>query len=237
MNNYICMHRERTTKMHKCKFYTQCCDKFYYCIKCHNDNQTHICPPKSITHISCDLCDTMQQISQMCIKCDTLFAHYYCDICKIYSQEDAFHCDKCNACMIGKSYDYKHCKKCNCCISRQKYDQHICLENRLDDNCSICLLSLKSELKTVILKCGHSLHEKCKNELLKDHSKCPICMMTLKDMTNEYKQIDEQIARSSYKNFKIVQIYCNDCMKHSNNKYHPIGTRCIKCYSYNTTIC
>jgi RING finger/CHY zinc finger protein 1 len=172
----------------------------------------------------------------MCQACDTVFAHYYCEICKVYSQKNAFHCDDCISCILGNIYEYQHCKKCNCCISRQKYDQHICIENRLDDNCSICCTSLKYYNKVVILKCGHSLHEQCKDELLKTHTCCPICKMSLVDLADQYKQTEELIRKNPIHNQKIVKIHCNDCIKQNDVLFHPFGTRCIKCYSFNTTL-
>lgn len=234
MTEQICPYRHK--KITKCKIFAECCKESYCCVKCHNDINNHILEPINVSHVICKTCDTLQQASYMCESCDVIFAHYFCAACKIYSQENAFHCNECNACMLGNTYEYKHCKKCNCCILRLQYDQHKCIENRLDNDCTICCTSLKCELKIVILKCGHSLHEHCKDKLLKTHTNCPICKMSIVDMTYEYSQLDDKIKKNPYKNEKTVKIYCNDCIKESNVLYHPLGNKCNRCYSYNTII-
>jgi RING finger/CHY zinc finger protein 1 len=232
-----CVHKK---KQPKCKIYANCCDKIFPCIKCHNEYfinmQPHTVTQKDIVHIMCNACECIQPISNMCSTCETLFSRYHCDTCKIYSDSDAFHCEKCDMCIIGNEYEYKHCNTCNCCIEINKYEDHKCMINRLDSNCPICLDDQKSDKKIVILKCGHSLHEECKNELFLITYKCPMCFKTVKDMTNEFRQIDNQISCEPYPYKKIVEIKCNDCLCTSKIFYHPLGLKCKTCYSYNTYI-
>lgn len=174
-----CQHKKEKIR---CMIYTNCCDHYYQCVKCHNENENHTIKLSDIVNIKCLDCEKTQQISEKCSneKCQICFSQYFCAKCKIFSNETIFHCDQCNACIGGLKYKYKHCKICDCCIEKRKYNLHICIENRLLDNCPICIESLKSNLQVVILKCGHSIHQICKKTLCNTNFlKCPICKTSI----------------------------------------------------------
>lgn len=177
MENFCIINHKK--RLQKCTLFASCCKQSYPCSRCHDECNNHKLLSEHITHVICLLCNTKQIPSYMCEICNIVFAHYYCNRCKLYSNEEAYHCDECNICLTGEKKNYKHCKKCNCCISNEIYDQHICVINRFNDNCSVCCDKLINFTNIKILNCGHALHETCKNELLKKYSYCPICKATI----------------------------------------------------------
>ncbi len=58
-------------------------------------------------------------------------------------------------------------------------DDNISLKSETSDNCcSVCLYSLKTNVK--VLDCKHSFHENCINEWLKAKNNCPLCRYPIK---------------------------------------------------------
>jgi len=169
--NTSCDHYEGV----KCSIVAPCCNKIYSCHRCHDEAEDH---PLYSTYkyISCNQCNHVQRKSNKCEMCELTFASYRCDKCQIWSNNDIYHCDKCKCCKVGKKEDFFHCDKCDCCMNIQLTD-HICIENITDDDCVICLNSLKIQYVSLKkMKCGHVLHLKCYNQLL-SHGvcKCPSC--------------------------------------------------------------
>lgn len=235
--NKLCNHYRNS-----CTFFAKCCNYFYNCKRCHNENNEHefIC-----NEIKCDSCSVLQRFSQKCESCSLLFGTFCCEYCKLLDSTPdkfIFHCYKCGICRIGKREDYTHCDKCNCCLYNLYFNDHKCLDNRLKRNCPICLEYLDTSTgKIMILRCGHSLHEKCMiDSLNEDNYKCPICYKLIGSLDAFDEFIDLEIEMTpmpyDYKD-KMVKVYCNECETKSETKFHILGLKCKneKCRSYNTT--
>ena len=103
------------------------------------------------------------------------------------------HCDKCGICRIGRACDYKHCDKCNHCYTLNFFQTHKCLSDSTKTNCPICEeYMFDSKAPISILKCGHSIHKHCWEELLKHGDyKCPFCKKTVTEsMSEQWKLFD-----------------------------------------------
>jgi RING finger/CHY zinc finger protein 1 len=89
-----------------------------------------------------------------------------------------------------------------------------------------------------VLDCGHTLHNKCRAQLLQSNSfGCPICSVAMIDMSREWDIMRQEVADTpmpeEYRN-KMVKILCNDCCESSENLFHVVGIECGKCGSFNT---
>ena len=197
-----------------CSLFTACCKCWYKCKICHNEKNSHRIEPKNIKKIQCMYCSKQQKPSKCCSdkKCDKIFGKYFCDKCIVYENnilnDSMFHCAKCNMCFYGSSDIFIHCQKCNYCYNRNI--EHICMENKIDNKCGICLENMKGlKKKITILCCGHAIHEECINEYIhniihiSENYKvyCPLCRIVILD-TKNYDNF--------YNNEKINKIYTND---------------------------
>jgi hypothetical protein len=105
-----CKHYVRNVKM-------QCamCEKWYTCRLCHDEAETHTLPRRETQHMLCMFCGCAQGVSDTCIKCAKTAAHYYCAICKLWSDDPdkpVYHCYDCGLCRVGRGLgkDYFHCQ-------------------------------------------------------------------------------------------------------------------------------
>jgi RING finger/CHY zinc finger protein 1 len=242
-NNDGCKHYLR-----KCKLISPCCKNLYTCRLCHDEEQNGINVPLdkqhtlnrfSVTNIVCTECNTTQDINKYCTECGILFGKYYCKICRLYDDnidKKQYHCDKCGICRTGGAENFTHCDKCNLCINSTMFDTHVC-RGIVDYDCSICMEPIfDSTLPTYMPKCGHYMHSHCMMEYMKTNFKCPVCSISLYDMTEINTFIDQEIAQTpmppEYKD-TMVNILCNDCHEESSVVFHVIGHKCV-CGSYNT---
>jgi hypothetical protein len=191
---------------------------------------------KDIRQIICKICDRKQEFRRKCKYCEIDFGEYYCNKCKIIeNNRDIYHCNKCGHCINGMKKDFIHCKECDLCV--KKNIKHKCIKDRNDRQCSICMEELDKKTNVVSMICGHSIHEECLKFHLKSSYKCPECMKTIKDMREEFKKIDDEIENEPLSDELSydVKIFCNDCEETTITQYHYLGTKCLKCKSYNTT--
>lgn len=107
-----CLHYRRNVKL-------QCaaCEKWYTCRLCHDEVEEHILPRKMTKHMLCMLCGYAQKASDSCVNCGECAAQYYCNICKLWSDDvnkPIYHCDDCGICRVGHGLDkdFFHCKVC-----------------------------------------------------------------------------------------------------------------------------
>ena len=170
----------------KHNIYLKCCNKYYNCYYCHNENNDHIVKKKDILKIRCNECYKEQELSNKCINCGIKFAKYYCNKCKYWSNEEIYHCNKCNICYIKTSNELIHCDECNKCYNKEIYDFHICSISKDNYECQICFENFKkSNEKCYFLKCQHKIHVSCYNkykEYCKNNNKifnCGICRKKL----------------------------------------------------------
>ncbi|XP_016982877.1 RING finger and CHY zinc finger domain-containing protein 1 [Drosophila rhopaloa] len=233
-----CAHYKR-----RAMFVTPCCNKFYKCRFCHDENETHHFDRKTLTELICSECNTRQTVREQCENCGVRFGKYTCLICNLFDDADKkqYHCHGCGICRIGGAENFFHCQVCNMCLPIQlKIDGHRCVENISRSHCPVCLGDIHtSRIPCHIPDCGHLLHKMCFDQLLASgHYTCPTCQTSLIDMTALWEYLDDQASRMpvplKYENQR-VHIFCNDCHKTSKTKFHFIGLKCMHCGAYNTT--
>ncbi|KAM7351993.1 ring finger and CHY zinc finger domain containing 1 isoform 2-T6 [Cochliomyia hominivorax] len=233
-----CAHYKR-----RAMFVTPCCNKFYKCRFCHDENESHHFDRKTLTELICSECNTRQKVQERCQNCGIRFGKYTCLICNLFDDSDKrqYHCEQCGICRIGGKENFFHCKVCNMCLPIQlKIDGHRCVENISRSHCPVCLGDIHtSRIPCHIPDCGHLLHKMCFDQLLTSgHYACPTCQTSLIDMTALWEYLDAQAELipipKKYENEKI-HIFCNDCHKTSKTKFHFIGLKCSYCGAYNTT--
>jgi RING finger/CHY zinc finger protein 1 len=255
-----CVHYSR-----KCKIIASCCNKVYPCRLCHdqsllleplsnNNNEDNTdshkhkhkqCPQLNfnrhlIKKVVCNMCNLEQDVQQYCTNCNTCFGRYFCNRCNLFDDMDKgqYHCDDCGMCRTGGKENNFHCHSCNMCLSLLIKSTHKCL-NRQNITCPICIEDIFTSVRpNQIMKCGHSIHTDCLKELVKQTSyKCPLCNVSLFDMSTFNESLDREIALTimpaDYASVKL-DILCNDCHRESNVKFHIIGHKCLNCGSYNT---
>lgn len=233
-----CLHYRRNVKL-------QCaaCEKWYTCRLCHDEAEEHILPRKMTKYMLCMLCGYAQKASDACVECGECAAQYYCNVCKLWSDDvnkPIYHCDDCGICRVGHGLDkdFFHCKTCRACISITQTNNHKCIERATDADCPICGENMFASHKTVIfMDCGHSIHRTCFNQYMASSYKCPICSKSIVNMealfTNLANIIREQPMPEEFENVTST-ILCNDCSAKCTTKYHFLGLRCQICRSYNT---
>ena len=206
-NLYGCSHYKRG-----CDVYARCCKKWYHCNLCHDEHNTHKMDVDNIKRIKCLYCFKIQAPKQYCnnLNCNKCLGNYYCHKCMIYNDEHPskkmFHCDSCKICLYGQHSLFKHCKKCDYCY--ENTTSHICLENKIKNNCGICLDNMyRSYKKLTMLKCGHAIHTECINSYINNiiyKSKrkklyCPICREIIINI-DEYNDYNSDTEMNTYNN-------------------------------------
>ncbi|XP_055906411.1 uncharacterized protein LOC129941731 [Eupeodes corollae] len=233
-----CEHYKR-----RAMFVTPCCNKFYKCRYCHDENETHHFDRKTLTELICVECNTRQKVQEQCEKCRVRFGKYTCLICNLFDDEDKnqYHCNGCGICRIGGRDNFFHCEVCNMCLPIElKIEGHRCVENISRSNCPVCLGAIHtSRIPCHIPDCGHLLHKMCFDQLLASgHYVCPTCQTSLLDMTKMWEYLDTQaLLMTMPKKYESqrVYIFCNDCHDTCKTKFHFVGLKCIHCGGYNTT--
>jgi hypothetical protein len=83
------------------------------------------------------------------------------------------------------------------------------------------------------MRCGHTIHVACLEQLMRSQYKCPLCSASLLDpetMQEHYRAMDQEIAATQmpdeYRNTR-VQILCNDCHQRSETAWHVLGLKCM----------
>lgn len=235
-----CPHYQRN-----CKLECPTCLKWYPCRFCHDQEVTsHKMSRNEVKHILCMKCNTPQEPdTNECVNCEHELANYFCDKCVLYDNDcskDIYHCDKCEICRLGLGLgkDYFHCDECNICLSIDLREKHKCVSNSTHSNCPICNEYLFTSVhKVVFMKCGHSIHQSCYDELVKHSYKCPMCKKTVVNVETQFRILDQEIQQqplpSPYNLWRCI-ISCNDCKGKSNVNYHILGLKCKYCKSYNT---
>ncbi|XP_067620821.1 putative uncharacterized protein DDB_G0285119 [Eurosta solidaginis] len=233
-----CAHYKR-----RAMFVTPCCNKFYKCRFCHDENESHHFDRKTLTELICSECNKRQKVQEQCEACGTRFGKYICLVCNLFDDTDKkqYHCNGCGICRIGGAENFFHCGVCDMCLPiRLKIDGHRCVENISRSHCPVCLGDIHtSRIPCHIPDCGHLLHKTCFDQLLNSgHYTCPICQTSLIDMTALWEYLDAQAVSlpvpKKYENEQL-HIFCNDCHKTSKTKFNFIGLKCMQCDAYNTT--
>jgi hypothetical protein len=201
----------------------------------------------AVTEVMCMKCNTLQPAEDRCVKptCESNgrpFAKYFCRICHLYDDRQAniYHCPFCNCCRKGKGLgiDFRHCMRCNACVSLSD-DDHRCIPQKLQGSCPICHETLFQSTEPLRgLKCGHVMHLACFTEYRRGQRyTCPLCMRCMEDMSDYFALLDAAVRMQpmpyAYLS-TLSNVYCQDCEKTGQCKYHFVGQKCPHCGSYNT---
>ncbi|XP_041993847.1 probable E3 ubiquitin-protein ligase RZFP34 isoform X2 [Salvia splendens] len=243
---YGCPHYRR-----RCRIRAPCCNEIFSCRHCHNDAKNsisieqklrHDIPRHSVEKVICSLCDTEQEVQQVCKSCGVCMGRYFCGVCKLFDDDtskEQYHCNGCSICRIGGSKNFFHCNKCGCCYSALLKTSHPCVERAMHQDCPVCFEYLfESRNDVIALPCGHTIHKACLEEMQEHYQyACPICSKSVCDMSKVWEKFDLEIAATPmppYCENKMVWILCNDCGRNSEVKYHVVAHKCPHCKSYNT---
>eukprot|EP00301_Raphidiophrys_heterophryoidea_P021711 c6057_g1_i1.p1 GENE.c6057_g1_i1~~c6057_g1_i1.p1 ORF type:complete len:267 (+),score=43.65 c6057_g1_i1:37-837(+) len=237
-----CEHYERS-----CLLVAPCCGEAFGCRFCHdlakNENETdvkkqHVINRHLVERCICTECNTEQIVKQVCESCGSLMGKYYCDVCKLFDNNETkkiFHCDECGICRVGGRENYFHCSTCAVCLPISIKDNHKCVENTMKQDCPVCVLpQFESRDPSEILPCGHSIHCKCKKALIKSGSwpRCPLCNADMHDLSEAYCHLKEVIAQTAmpraYRDTKVM-ILCNNCARKTETDFHIDGLECKAC--------
>jgi RING finger/CHY zinc finger protein 1 len=240
-----------------CSLIAKCCGEEFGCRFCHdNEDDTHTMNRYDVEEIVCNKCKLRQPVSNSCKNdnCDNKnipFAKYYCDICHLYSDNhitEIYHCDKCKICRMcslgNTKNDYTHCDKCGGCILAELISTHKCISDGMKGDCCICLESIfLSKDPVKIMGCGHTIHGKCFEDLLKSNKTlCPLCRKTILDgeaLKSLIIRMDNIIESNPFRSSPsgiLTKIKCNDCDFNDKVLYHPMGLKCGGCGGYNTMV-
>jgi Zinc-ribbon/CHY zinc finger/Ring finger domain len=201
----------------------------------------------AVQEIMCMKCNALQPAEDRCINPDCEsdgkpFAKYYCKICHLYDDRPrpVFHCPYCNTCRmgLGLGIDFRHCMRCNACVSLEDRD-HRCIPQKLQGSCPICHETLFQSTEPLRgLRCGHVMHMSCfTNYRRGQRYTCPLCMKSMEDMNDYFALLDAAVRMQpmpiAYLS-TMSNIYCQDCEKSGQCRYHFVGHKCPHCGSYNT---
>jgi len=234
--DFSCPHYRR-----KCKFVTPCCDGLYRCRFCHDEEQDHTLRRDDVTQVECSACGERQGVVESCRKCGLRFGKYFCFDCKLYDDEDKqqFHCTGCGICRVGGRSNYFHCHRCDMCLPNHLEGAHKCVEKVSRSNCPVCQEDIHtSRIPSQIPPCNHLIHKTCFDEMLSNgHYACPLCGVSMMDMTDVWKIYDKEISETPMPEEYLdlyAAIQCRDCFKPSLSRFHILGMKCIECGSFNT---
>ena len=139
-----CKHYER-----KCEVLAPCCDKFYSCRLCHDEDEDKACKTEhmdrhEVQKVRCTDCGEVQSAGEKCSGCGVTFAEYFCSCCRMYSTPTAagiYHCEGCGICRVGKRENFFHCETCKACFTHESKTRgdHVCIDSSLSQDCPICL--------------------------------------------------------------------------------------------------
>ncbi|AYV87182.1 MAG: zf-CHY-domain-containing protein [Sylvanvirus sp.] len=253
-NLFGCSHYRRNAKIRG-----SCCNLFYSCRFCHDEQTDHEINRKEIRDMICTFCIQqgifrIQPICATCVDCQSQIARYFCTICKFFDDapdRDIYHCSSCGICRRGRQEDYWHCDTCNSCYLKSRFKPglvHTCIENVLAQ-CPICLQDLfHSVISVTMLRCGHAIHVSCLHIYQQNNTHtilvCPVCKKSLQAPDSDssilfQRQIGDYLIThpmpEEYKQWKAT-VLCNDCLQYAQVSFHFSFHQCPHCKSYNTNL-
>ncbi|KAF7837867.1 E3 ubiquitin-protein ligase MIEL1 [Senna tora] len=244
---YGCKHYRR-----RCKIRAPCCNEIYSCRHCHNEATSMFRNPldrhelvrQDVKQVVCSVCDTEQPVLDLLLAYS--FSVFLLRLLKfaqtVASKWENISATYANSSMMiqrKSNFIVKIVGSAGSCYSLSLLDNHLCVEDSMRHHCPICYEYLFDSVKdTTVMKCGHTMHWECFQEMMKrDKYCCPICSKSVVDMTRIWKMIDEEIEATvmpdDYRHKKIW-ILCNDCNDTTEVYFHIIGQKCGHCRSYNT---
>ena len=142
-----------------------------------------------------------------------------------FKNKDKYRCVECNSDhKLGKLYKYKCCghrvhakcaiqalnngNRCGQCKKNIIEERVLTCTNQKKDICSICL----DDTNTTLYNCGHYFHEKCLQELLQHHDKCPMCRDKLSSLSKEaqtFSNIPFSLGdgKDGFSNIQFIKFY------------------------------
>ncbi|CAH2054957.1 unnamed protein product [Thlaspi arvense] len=192
--------------------------------------------------VICSICDTEQEVAQVCSKCGVKMGEYFCDLCKFFDDDtskEQFHCHDCEVCRAGGRDNFFHCQTCGACYATGLRDNHICIPNSTKGPCLICYEPIDSVEAAQVLRCGHTIHVDCFEQMLQNKGyRCPSCLKSVMNMTNSWTSLGHEIIATPMHpdHEREVVILCNECLRYSATMYHTAGHMCAHCQSYNTRL-
>lgn len=129
-----------------CEIQGKCCDSFFNCFRCHDLLTDHEFDRSCLKSVKCTVCDTIQEPSSQCIKCNTTFATYVCLKCSLFTnstESPYIHCDQCGFCCKGTSSTIRHCTVCDTCYLISQEKEHLMMHDQVwaptkESKCLIC---------------------------------------------------------------------------------------------------
>jgi len=199
----------------KCQILASCCESYYRCHRCHNEEREHLCgllDRPSIRKVRCVECSHVQNPAEECSNCHVKFAEYVCLKCNLFRQaateSGLYHCSDCGICRVGKGLgdggSHWHCHSCCACLPNSlDHVAHlkVCRAEALKDNCAICFFNMHDSTEECVAApyCGHYLHRSCYEGYLNSGKiKCPLCQKPM---------IDESIIKRAERRECVVQIF------------------------------
>ncbi|CAD7698853.1 unnamed protein product, partial [Ostreobium quekettii] len=188
----------------RCRLVAPCCGEVFWCRHCHdaakNDGEAdakrrHTLDRQAVKEVVCAPCGDRQPVAPRCRTCGVAFGAYTCMVCNFFDDDTAkeqFHCAGCGICRVGGRENFFHCDTCNCCYTKDIQGSHVCVQNSMHRNCPVCYEYLFDSRRNVsVLRCGHTIHKECLDELL-THSQncCPLCKKTVGDMSSTWRRMD-----------------------------------------------
>ncbi|CAM9686766.1 unnamed protein product [Phaeothamnion confervicola] len=201
-----------------------------------------------VRYMKCKACLVSQKAAASCANPDCYWLkkphRFYCDTCHLWENDAAkavFHCDKCGICRLGDASKYIHCERCELCVLKDS--RHQCRSSAKDSACPVCFRPLHDSTDWVSFGggCGHAMHGKCRKALLETDYRCPVCRMSLEDMSSYWSLLD-RLALSSpsrvpeeYRHWKSA-VLCNDCCAKNVVPFSVDEYRCPGCGGWNTAV-
>ncbi|KAL9250889.1 E3 ubiquitin-protein ligase MIEL1-like protein [Drosera capensis] len=172
---YGCKHYNR-----RCRIRAPCCNEVFWCRHCHNEaasmlrnvEDRHELNRHEVERVLCAVCDTEQPVGRVCTNCGVNMGESRRSNSTVM--------------IVGSA---------GSCYVNGLQANHSCVENSMRHHCPICFEYLFDSLNaTTVMKCGHTMHSDCYNEMMKrDNYCCPICSKSVLDMSRVWQRMDEEI--------------------------------------------
>ncbi|TXG63509.1 hypothetical protein EZV62_010503 [Acer yangbiense] len=219
----------------RCKIRAPCCDKIFPCRHCHNEAVSSLSNPKEhhelvrrdVKQVVCSLCNTEQQVAQICSNCGVKMGEYFCNICKFYDDDTSkgqFHCDDCGICRVGGRSEFFHCQKCGSCYAVSVQNNHVCVENSMKNYCPVCYevcALLLFVMLTAVLKIYVGLttffyaDSIFLTQLKAQKYRCPSCSKTMLNMSTHWEMLEMEIeANKMPEEYQYDICSCSGCFSH-----------------------
>lgn len=212
----------------------ECCLSLHPCRLCHDEAEGHKADRYKVSHMVCCSCGLQQPKARECSQCLAPVSNYFCGRCNLWdsSGDKIFHCGKCNVCRRGDPRESFHCDSCQTCLSAVGPGTHTHVENTTGGNCPICAEDMSESTEVlVLLRCGHSLHERCFQEFVKETYTCPICSRPVGDTSVVNRKVERLLGMeaSGTDTRKEAIARCRNCSSVSKYRDIAVHNKCLFC--------